>query len=322
MHTSLSKPLIYGSGLALVVVSHLITGWLVFRFAPRPPLTLAELETKYPYIDISRHLIPSEHFIVNLQPLREKLFALTDPLPKNSVTVYMEFLNTGANISINNDTKMWPASLAKLPLAMAVTRKVQDGTWQMSNELAMMPQDRDASWGTLYKDPIGTTYTIEKLLTELLTKSDNTAFKILYRNMTSDELESIIEEVGLKELFNEEGKIGSKDYSRLLRALYNSSYLSRDNSQWILGLLNQSTYDEYLRQPLPKEVPFAHKIGENQDVQVVSDAGIVFIEHRPYLLTVMIDRQAANIDREFALDLMHQISKESYEYISNVQKPD
>ncbi len=314
------KPLFISVVVLTLVASHALTGWAVFKFAPRPPITLAELEKKYPFIDVSRHLIPSEHFIVNLQPLREKLYAMTDPLPKDSVTIYMEFLNTGANISINNETKMWPASLAKLPLAMAVTKKVQDGKWKLTNELVMMPQDRDASWGDLYKDPIGTTYTIEKLLTELLTKSDNTAFKILYRNLTSDELESIIEEVGLKELFNDEGKIGSKDYSRLLRALYNSSYLNRDNSQWVLSLLNQSAYDDYLRQPLPKEIPFAHKIGENQDVQVISDAGIVFIDNRPYLLTVMIDRKAANIDREFALDLMHQISKESFEYITNAQK--
>jgi beta-lactamase class A len=281
---------------------------------------LSFLEEKYPFIDLSRHFIPQEHFIVNLQPLREELRSLVAPFPEESITIYMEFLNTGANISINNDTKMWPASLAKLPLAMAAMKKVEIGTWKMENELVLMPQDRDPSWGNLYKEPIGTPITIERLLRELLINSDNTAFKMLYRNMTTDELESIIEEVGLKELFDQDGKIGSKDYSRLLRSLYISSYLNRDNSQQVLDYLSQSAYDEYLRKSIPSTIPFAHKIGENQDVQVISDAGIAFAPSRPYLLTVMIDQKAAGLDRDSALALMHAISAATNEYVTNVQK--
>lgn len=307
--------------LILLVLSNI--AWAGYSWRQRSEKNnsdLVRLEKKYPFIDVSRHFIPQEHFIVNLQPLREKLRQLSEPLPSDSITIYFEFLNTGANIAINNDTKIWPASLAKLPLAMAVMKKVEKGIWKMENELVLMPQDRDPSWGNLYKEPIGTPITIEKLVQELLVNSDNTAFKMLYRNMTADELESIIDEVGLKELFDEQGKIGSKDYSRLLRALYISSYLNRDNSQIVLGHLSNSAYDDYLGYSIPTEIPFAHKIGENQDVQVISDAGIAFTPQRPYLLTVMIDRKAAGLDRDSALELMHAISAEATKYVTTVQK--
>ena len=107
--------------------------WYLYRHYQQTDL--AALRIKYPFIDISRHFIDPTDFIVNLQPLREELRALAEPLPSDSMTIYVEYLNTGANIAINNDTKIWPASLAKLPLAMAVMKKVESGTWQLHNEL-------------------------------------------------------------------------------------------------------------------------------------------------------------------------------------------
>src|SRR4030043_909737 len=68
----------------------------------------------YPLIDISRSFIPQEHFIVNLQPLREDLRKVSEEAGYNAISIYIEFLNTGANIAINQDLKIWPASLFKV----------------------------------------------------------------------------------------------------------------------------------------------------------------------------------------------------------------
>lgn len=280
----------------------------------------SNFKNPYPLIDISRNFISQEHFIVNLQPLREDLKELVSQKGKNSIAVYIEFLNTGANIAINQDLQIWPASLVKVPLAMAVVKKIDNGNWEWDNQLVIMQGDRDTQWGNLYEKPYGTRLTIEDLLKELLINSDNTAFRVLYRNLSTNELQDVINELGLDQLFTDEGKITAKEYSRLFRALYNSSYLKRESSQKILEWLSQTSYDEYLGQGIPNDIKFSHKIGENKDVNALLDSGIVYIQNRPYMITVMIDASGEIGGRENALALMKIISEKTYQYVKTVQK--
>lgn len=273
--------------------------------------------SQYPLINVARNFIDQKHFITNLQPLRDDLNKLVAENGPSAISIYFEFLNTGANISINPDAKIWPASLVKVPLAMGVMKKIENGDWTEENELVLMKDDRDSAWGDLYKKPIGSRFTISFLLQELLTNSDNTAFRILYRNLSTDELQDIIRAVGLDELFDQEGKISAKEYSRIFRSLYTSSYLKRENSQKILKWLAESPYQEYLGQGIPKEITFSHKIGDNKNVDIILDSGIVYIPNRPYLITVTIDFSQGEMNREKALELMKIISEKSFQYIND-----
>lgn len=279
--------------------------------------TLDSFRTQYPLIDISRHLIAQEHFISTLQPLREYMQKVVAEEGSNTISIYFEYLNTGANISINQDLRVYPASLVKVPLAMAVMKKVERGDWKLTNELVLMPEDRDYQWGDVHKRPIGTRITIEELLHEMLVSSDNTAFRMLYRNLSFDELQDVMIALGLEDLFNEDGKITAKEYTRLLRALYTSNYLRREASQQLLDILTQTRYDEYLGQGVPDTIPFAHKIGENDTEGVILDAGIVYVENRPYMIAVSIDYEAEGMGREKALEILRDVSARSYEYVTS-----
>lgn len=276
------------------------------------------VENPYPFIDISRNYIPQEHFIVNLEPLRIDLRDYIQKEGTHSISLYFEFLNTGGNIAINPDLAIWPASLAKLPLAMAVTKKAERGIWNLDDQLVLLEIDRDRQWGTLYKNPLGTTFTIETLLKELLINSDNTAYKILLRNTDPSELEDIVEEMGLEELFAPDGKVSAKEYSRLLRSLYTSSFLQREYSQKILLWLTESSSRDFLARGLPSTVPFAHKIGENVTVNVYADSGIVYLPNRPYLITVMIQGAGSTEeDKKRAQEIMKTVSEKIYAYVQS-----
>jgi hypothetical protein len=76
----------------------------------------------YPLIDPSRQFIPQEDYIINIQPLRDYLTSLGKQYP-DRISVYYEQLNSGANISVNKNLRLFPASLTKLPLAIVVVRK-------------------------------------------------------------------------------------------------------------------------------------------------------------------------------------------------------
>lgn len=295
----------------------------IIWYETRPSLEEAS-RSNFPYIDPARNFISQDNFIVNIQPLRVSVNDLVDEFGRGRVSVYIEFLNTGANIAINPNLTIWPASLPKVPLAMAVMKKVEKGVWDMQNELVLLEEDRDSRSGheydSLWEYPIGTRFTIERLLREVLVNSDNTAQKILMRNMHEDELRAVVDAVGLESVLDEEGKLSAKEYSRFFRSLYTSSFLSRANSQRILDWLNESPFEDFLSTVVPEEIPFPHKYGQNVPLRVYADSGIVYLEDRAYLITVMVQEDEtvpSDIAGEHAREFMRNISLETYNYFLN-----
>lgn len=277
----------------------------------------------YPLIDISRNFVPQEHFLTNIQPLREKIKEMAKEFGAESVSIYIEYLDTGANISINPDTYVWPASLTKVPLAMAVVKKIEKGDWVFGSELVLMPGDSNDKSGDkenpLSEYPVGTRFSVERLLEELLTNSDNTAYYILLRNLHQDDLKEVIQALGMEVLFTKEGKISAKEYSRILRSLYTASFLSRENSQKILKWLSASPFDDFLVAGVGKNILFPHKYGVDDALKAYSDSGIVYLPNRPYIISVMVQGNPNGPyeeEREKAALFMKEISKEVYEYFS------
>lgn len=281
----------------------------------------------FPYIDFSRNFIDQKNYIVNIQPLREKLKTLAQEYGEERVSIYIEFLNTGANISINPETYIFPASLLKLPISMVAMKKVENGDWKLTNELVLLEEDKNKRSGDednlLANETTGTRFTIEKLIQEALINSDNTAYNILIRNLGDKEIDALISSLGLDKLLDSEGKVSAKEYSRLLRSLYTASYLDRYYSQKILTYMDESNFNEFLASTINKEIPFPHKYGENLKQNVFSDSGIVYIEDRPYLISVIIQGEGKNgateKDIEKAKNFMREVSKETYEYFVNYE---
>lgn len=274
----------------------------------------------YPLIDIARNFVKKENFIVNIQPLREYLYTLVEENVPNLISVYFEVLNTGANISINPNERFWPASLSKVPAAMAVLKKVESGEWKLSNELVLFEEDKDSRYGELHKNPVGTRFTIEALIKELLINSDNTAFKIFVRNLSAESFEDVITSLGLEDLYNEDYDISAKEFSRIFRALYNSSFLNREYSQMLLEWLSESNFEEFLGSAIPDTEIFSHKIGEQEEQNVFLDSGIVYLPERAYLITVLMKINETDTNttaKDKSEELMFQISNKAYEYIKN-----
>lgn len=279
--------------------------------------------TQYPLIDFSRNFISQENFISNIQPIREKIKKMAQEFGNNNVSIYIEFLNTGANISVNQDLYIWPASLSKLPFAIVVMKKVEEGIWSLDNELVLMQQDTDNKSGDisnlLSDNKVGTRFTIEELLKATLQDSDNTAHNILLRNISKKELREIVDAVGLERLFTPDGKVSAKEYSRLFRMLYTASYLNREYSQKILEYLNESTFNLFLKSGIPKEIIFPHKYGENTSYAVFADSGIVYLPNKPYLISMMVQgnpKEDPEKEEKRVAAFFTSVSKEVYDFFS------
>lgn len=294
--------------LTLLIV--VLVGWIWYDARTQP-----SFENPYPLIDPARSFVAQEHFITNIQPLREELRRITAAHEPNRIGVYFEYLNTGANISINQEERFWPASLSKMPTALAVMKKIERGEWKLSNELVLFYEDRNDDFGTLYRREAGTRLTIEELLKELLINSDDTAHRILIRNLEAENFEEMLNGLGMEELYDKDYNITAKEYSRIFRSLYTSSFLKREYSEMVLRWLAETPFDYYLGSGVPDDILFSHKIGEHDPEATYLDAGLVYVPNRPYLLTVMV-KVADGSDETTAKEIMREISEAVYHYVS------
>jgi beta-lactamase class A len=258
------------------------------------------------YLNPTQGFYDDADLLVNMRPLREELQGLANG---KKVSIYFEFLNTGANIRVD-DVPFWPGSLMKIPVAMAAMKKIESGAWSMNDQLVLTDADKNPAYGDLYKLPSGATFTIEELLKELLVQSDDTARAIFVRNLGEQSVENVLDYLGLQDVFNNNLQVTAQRYSNFWRALYNASYLTPEDSQTLLGIMDLPHDQKLLRQGMPDSVSFSHKIGVYGDVY--SDSGIIYVPNRPYILTVMVQSSSTDEVRE----VMKDISRDAFEYVT------
>lgn len=290
----------------------------------------SDIVSKIPLLNPALLVLDKKNLIVNFQPLRDSLMNTYEKRDDYMVSIYFEYFPTGANISINKDEKVWPASLIKIPVAMAMMKKVQDRKWKLTNELVILDDDKDSEYGNLYTSPTGTTLSIKKFIEESLINSDNTAHFVLLRNLDGEELEDVYVHLGMDDIIDGlkkapskkeevDNRITAKRYSIFFRSLYNATYLDQEHSQLFLSILENAPRD-LLGLGIPKEVPFVHKTGVRVDERVRADSGIVYIPGRPYLLTVMIQKKGkGELDENDVSLLFKTIGEEVYTYVTKAR---
>jgi len=139
---------------------------------------------------------------------------------------------------------------------------------------------------------------------------------MLLRNIEFKELMEVVNELGLEDLFTKEGLVSAKEYSRLFRALYVSSFLQRTNSQILLTLLGQSDYKDFLASGIPQGTVFSHKFGIDRDIHAYLDSGIVYASGRPYLISVAMKGRGTAGEEEKMKGIMKEISEKTYAYVT------
>lgn len=270
-------------------------------------------DNKYPLLDPLRKFIAPENYIINLQSLREYLSDLGTKYP-DSITIYYEQINSGANISVNKELRLFPASLSKLVQAILIANKVEKGTLSYDQELKALPEDLSDGSGILYATIGDKSMSVESLLKELIVNSDNTAQNIFKHQLSFGDYEEFQYDTGLQDLYNDKGFISAKEYTRILRVLYTSNFLEPENSEKILRYMSEATFHDYLSQGIPAGVLFAHKYGENKENSIFADSGIVYVPGKPYMISVIIKgKDSSAQSKAWAMGLMKEISEHAYE---------
>lgn len=332
--TSLNLPQFVKKYIPYIVVFCVSGIIFFFIFGGAKDILLKTISSQYQFLNPSVNFIEKKDLLVNFEPLRQKLNTKYEKDEEFLVSLYFEYLPTGANINVNRDERIWPASLIKIPVAMSAMKKVEDGKWTLDNELIILDEDKDNEFGALYKQQTGTTFTIKRFLEETLINSDNTAHFVLLRNIDASELEDTYLHLGMDDIIEGlkkapkdreyDNRITAKRYTIFFRSLYNATFLSPEYSELFLDILERAP-KEYLNLGMPEGVNFVHKTGIRTDERVWADSGIVYIPGRPYLITVMVQQKGkyeGEIDAETnekVKTIFKGIAEEIYTYVSTAR---
>ncbi|HSE35311.1 MAG TPA: serine hydrolase, partial [Candidatus Paceibacterota bacterium] len=236
--------------------------------------------------------------------LSQELRAHVDGLRKKGeiaeMGVYVRDLNNGPTFGMNENEGFLPASLLKLPVAMAFYKIAEDDPSVLSRKIRFEkrsgpPVDGDMQFIVPSKEiEPGREYRIDELVEAALVHSDNQAIQLLYNelNRTSAKpLRDLYRLLGVDEsvLNGPGGSLSVKQYSAFFRILFNASFLDRTHSELILAMLARSEYDRALVAGVPEGVSVSHKFGESGTLEErqIHDCGIIYYPDHPYLLCVM-----------------------------------
>jgi beta-lactamase class A len=217
------------------------------------------------------------------------------------MSVYFRDLNDGPTLGINEDDLYISASLLKLPIALTFYRFSEDGAPNILEQKLLYELGKNAGPPpTQYFTPLksaipGSTYTVNELIYNSLVYSDNASIEILkvyLKNIGNgqDFILATLKDLGLTEPASlSSSDISTRGYASIFRQLYNASYLSNEDSEKVLSILDQSQFKSGIVAGVPIEVKVANKFGERDltSEKQLHDCGIVYYPGNPYLICIM-----------------------------------
>jgi len=196
-------------------------------------------------------------------------------------------------LEINGGEKYEPGSLFKVPILMSILKIEEEHPGFLNKQILYSQPFETGKRVSIASKTIqlGKTYTIRELLEYMIKYSDNQATCLLQVNFDMAVLQRLFTDIGLDapNMYADKFFFTVKDYSLFMRTIYNAGYLNIKNSEYAAELLSQCDFNEGIVAGLPAGMKVAHKFGETGDdfVKQLHESAIVYIENRPYLLTVM-----------------------------------
>jgi beta-lactamase class A len=234
-----------------------------------------------------------------LMPVKANLVKLIDSLKQaglaDDVSVYLREFERGRWIAINPEMEYHPASLMKVALMLCYLRMASADPSMLKQKIMYEKPPSGVISPQFYLDKtieLGKSYTIHELLYYMIAYSDNNATWVLADRFDNNRLRQLFKEFGLPEPVEDELKftLNVKNYSYFFKAIYNSSILSPEFSEYAAELLNNCSFKDGFAKGLPPNTEMWHKFGEWTNPGQPSElheSGVFYWHGVPYLLTVM-----------------------------------
>ena len=256
-----------------------------------------------------------------LGALQVELSAMSLHAPGN-VGIMVEDLNTGLSTSVNANAQMPAASTIKVPVMVEVFKRLAHGDFDLNRTVTLLQSDKDLGWGDLSDARKGSKYSVSKLLTLMITESDNTATNMLIRLVGRKAINREMATLGLRntslhDYIRSEGPIryalrsSASDMVRLLTQMARFQLIDEWSSRAMIAIMAGQHHNGLIPAPLPRGTVIAHKTGSLHDT--LNDVGIVYLDNEPYVMAVM-STNLPSLDAGYSF--IHGISRIAYRQLA------
>lgn len=212
------------------------------------------------------------------------------------VSVIYQDLEMCRGFSIEPDQLFRPASLLKLPLAMAVLQRASHDPAVLQRELPFAGPTQREDEGP-HALAAGQSYAVGELLARMIRWSRNDAKALLAAMVGDAELRNVYKSLDVLWPYGEgaaDAAMSGRHIARILRTLYDASWLDAASSDLLLQLLAESEHRAALPSGVPAGVKVSHKWGHRlvpgaEERHHFHDCGILHLPERPLLLCVLTE---------------------------------
>ena len=241
---------------------------------------------------------------------------------------------TGGRILLRNADRVFPAaSSIKIAILLELYRQDQEGRagakgkTRLDDIYTFDPKDLVEDSQIMTGLTAGVTRVTNRDLAQfMIAVSDNAAANILYDRVGKDNVNATLRGLGLSKTMlrrkmmdvaaarrGEENVATPQEMVRLLEAIHKEKVLNKQSNAELIKQLS-TLKGSYIPRYLPEGVQVANKPGGLEGVR--TDSGIVFVQNRPFAITVMTaydhDGRAAERDiSEVALEAYHYFEMRS-----------
>ena len=208
-------------------------------------------------------------------------------------SVYVRDFRRAEWFSLNGTEQYDPGSLMKIPIVMTALKmgELDPGFLNKNFTLYTLPQLPNPNFPPVESIQIGNTYSVKDLIRRDIEFSDNRANSLLIEQLNHTVFKDLLVNIGLRKVEGDMKRypMSAPEYATFLKALYNASFLSPENSELLMDLMVSSDFNSGLRRGVPANVEVAHKFGESGSAELPEfhEAAIVYPSCGPYILVVM-----------------------------------
>jgi beta-lactamase class A len=237
--------------------------------------------------------------------------------------VYVRDLEGDFGYGVRPDEQFFSASVIKIPVMVAVYRKVDEGELSFSQMVEIKEEDWAAGAGWLQWERAGTKQTVGDLLLLMMNQSDNVATNALTRIVGGpDHVNEVARSLGAEntllyqKLSSERAAVPSldnrttpRDMALMLEKIAKGEAASEKSCGYMIDLMDLNELDWWLDAGLPADVYAANKAGWLY--QVYDDVGIVKAGDRPYVVAILSKYGTEDVD--VGRVLIEELSRDVWE---------
>ena len=239
--------------------------------------------------------------------------------------VAIEDLTTGRKYLLRENEVFPQASCIKIAVLAELYRQAQQGKLKLTDVYRVNASDLVADSRILNGLTPGVTQlTLRDLATMVSAVSDNSAANILIDRVGMQNVNSLLDSLGLthtrlrRKMMDlkaaSEGRENistPSDMMTLLESIYQGKVLNKPLADDLFNILSIRK-NSWIPRDLPEDLTVADKDGELEGVR--TNSGIVFLEHRPYILCIMTtylrrERDGEEAISKISLDAYHMFDR-------------